>query len=317
VSENVPTFPLLPRRRVGGLSFGTMRSRARGSGHDLAGARPYRPGDDVRRIDWRASARLSTARGVDEFVVRQHHSVEATRVVIVVDRSPSMGLYPGWSPWLSKPRAIVEAGELILASALRAGCLVGYLDDADARHPLAEKRLESPFWRAPGGTTDPWRIRERYLRYEGFHAPAGAVAAALAHLSAVESPLPPGSFVFVVSDFLSCPAPEEWEGAVGRGWDLVPVVVQDPVWERSFPDVAGAIVPFADPDSGHASFVRLGRAAVAERRAANEERVRALEELFEGLGLDPVHVASSDRGDVLGAFRDWAFGRHQGARLAR
>ena len=53
------TFPLLPRLRVAGRTFGAMRSRARGYGTDLAGARPYRPGDDVRRIDWRASARLS------------------------------------------------------------------------------------------------------------------------------------------------------------------------------------------------------------------------------------------------------------------
>ena len=27
--------------------------------------------------------------------------------------------------------------------------------------------------------------------------------------------------------------------AIGLGWDLVPVVIQDPIWEESFPDLAG------------------------------------------------------------------------------
>ena len=62
------TFPLVPRRRVHGVSFGTMRSLRRGSGTDVAGSRPYRPGDDMDAIDWAASARLSTAKGRDEFV---------------------------------------------------------------------------------------------------------------------------------------------------------------------------------------------------------------------------------------------------------
>ena len=64
------TFPLIPRRRVLGLPFGGLHSARRGTGADVAGSRPYRPGDDVKRIDWYASARLSLARGSDEFVVR-------------------------------------------------------------------------------------------------------------------------------------------------------------------------------------------------------------------------------------------------------
>ena len=65
------TFPLVPRRGVIGISFGTMRSLRRGTGTDIAGSRPYRPGDDMDAIDWAASARLSTARARDEFVVRE------------------------------------------------------------------------------------------------------------------------------------------------------------------------------------------------------------------------------------------------------
>ena len=74
------TFPLAPRRRFAGLPFGGMNSVRRGSGSDIAGSRPYRPGDDARSIDWNASARLSSAHGADEFIVREYIAEEAPRV---------------------------------------------------------------------------------------------------------------------------------------------------------------------------------------------------------------------------------------------
>lgn len=316
MSSEALTFPLLPRRRVSGLSFGAMRARTRGAGLDLAGSRAYRPGDDIRRIDWRASGRLSSARDSDEFIVREHLAEEATRVVIVVDRSPSMALFPDEYPWLSKPAVIVEAGTMIVESALQAGCVVGYLDDADALHPSPAKRLESPFWRPPGVHTDVWRLRERYLHYGAFHAPRGTVDALLGSLLALDRPLPPGAFAFVLSDFLAEPG-EAWEEALALGLDLVPVIVQDPCWERSFPDVAGALMPLLDPTAGASVPVRLTRAETRERRQANEARFRTLLARFDDLGVEAVVLASCDRGHVLEAFLSWADGRHQGARLAR
>ncbi|MES1248926.1 MAG: DUF58 domain-containing protein, partial [Actinomycetota bacterium] len=74
------TFPLVPRRRSAGLPFGDLPSRRRGQGSDIIGTRPYRPGDAVSSIDWLASARLSSATGGDEFVVREHAADEAARV---------------------------------------------------------------------------------------------------------------------------------------------------------------------------------------------------------------------------------------------
>ena len=64
------TFPLVARGRIVGLSFGAMRSSRRGTGSDTAGSREYVPGDSVADIDWSASARLSSARGGNEFIVR-------------------------------------------------------------------------------------------------------------------------------------------------------------------------------------------------------------------------------------------------------
>jgi uncharacterized protein (DUF58 family) len=317
VSRDVYVFPLVPRRPVAGLPFGAMRSGRRGAGADLAGSRPYRPGDDVRRIDWRASARLSSARSAEEFVVREHFAEEAACVVVLVDRSPTMALYPDGFPWLSKPAALVTSGSMIADSALRARCLVGYLDDADEAHPLPEKRAESPFWRAPAGELEAWRLLERYLPYAGFHAREGTVDRLLQALSAPERAPAAGTFVFVLSDFLTVPSSSTWRRALLRGWDVVPVVIQDPTWERSFPRVSGAVLPVVDPRSGRASLVRLRRGEAEERRLANEARLAKLRAQFAALGLTPIDIAANEPETVLDAFLAWSDARRHGARLAR
>src|SRR5438093_4453080 len=106
-------FPLRPRRRVRGKAFGSMPSARRGGRFDPVSSRPYRPGDDLRRIDRHASARLSAARNSDELVVREHYAEEAARVAVLVDTAPTMELFPDALPWLRKPETVESAAELI------------------------------------------------------------------------------------------------------------------------------------------------------------------------------------------------------------
>ena len=80
--------------RAGGSSAPASAStgaRAAGRATRSPGRGPYRPGDRRTWIDWRASARLSAARGADEFVVREFFADTAPRVVLAVDRRPRMG----------------------------------------------------------------------------------------------------------------------------------------------------------------------------------------------------------------------------------
>lgn len=50
-------FNYLPRHRVGSLLSGRRRSRLRGRGLDFDELRNYRPGDDIRNMDWRVTNR--------------------------------------------------------------------------------------------------------------------------------------------------------------------------------------------------------------------------------------------------------------------
>ena len=266
------TFPLVPRRRVSGAPFGSMRSVRRGIGTEVSSTRPYRPGDDIRSIDRFASARASAASGRDEYVVRERYADEAARVTIVADGSPSMALFPPELPWLHKPQAVAEAAALIEASARRARCPARLLEGDRVTRALDELGR-----RSTTGT---------------------------------------GSFVFVLSDFLDPPPAAVLRRMLARGWDLVPVVTQDPRWEQSFPAVAGAVLPLVDPAGGKRRHVRVRRADADARRLANERRLAGLQAGFKGLGIDPVLLSSHEPAAILDAFLAWATRRSRIRRWA-
>jgi uncharacterized protein (DUF58 family) len=290
------TFPLVPRGRLVGLSFGTMRSFHRGAGSDVAGSRPYHTGDDVHAIDWAASARLSSARARDEFVVRERFADEAPRVVLVCDRRPEMAFFVPPLPWLDKAAAMRHTVELILQSTALVGGFAGYLDFADGE----------PWWLPPQSGRRLWELREERLLSPSFDAPEDTIARSLAHVVRHPRAVTPGSFVFCLSDFLDPPPAEAWLTALEHRFDIVPVVIQDPTWEQSFPDVSGVVCPLRDPRTRRLAEVRLRRREVAARRSANEERLQELLAGLGDLGLDPVLVSSADPVHILAAFLEWA-----------
>jgi hypothetical protein len=296
------TFPLVPRYRLSGLPFGGSPSLRRGHGSDVAGSRIYTRGDPVSTIDWRASARLSTALGRDEFVVRERYADEAPRVVVLTDRRPAMGVYAPPFPWLSKPAVVRATTELIVQSAENANAAVAYLDYAGA-----DARGGEPFWLAPSGRAMGERIDARHRDAPDYDAPEDGVTRALEFLPRFRSELSSGTFVFVISDFIG-PAPPEsaWLTAAARRWEVVPVIVQDPVWEQSFPIVGPLVLPLADPGDGQVIEVRMTRRESRARREANEQRHKDLYSFFFALGLDPVLVSTSDPSEIDRTFLGWA-----------
>lgn len=273
-----------------------MRSARRGRGSDVAGSRPYVAGDQVEAIDWAATARLSTSHGGDEFVVREQYAEEAPRVVVVCDRRPEMQLAPPGFPWLRKSEAERTALELIRASTVEAHGFVGYLDFGDGG--------DEPFW-LPPQTQSLWEYEDREVEGTSFAAPSENVVLALEFLTAHPRSVPAGTFVFVLSDFLAPPPRDLWTRAIELRWDVVPVVLQDPLWERSFPPVHSFVLSIADA-GGAADDVWLSRREAEERRREHEARWTRLLDDFRAVGLDPVIVASADPQRMLQAFLAWS-----------
>jgi uncharacterized protein (DUF58 family) len=82
--QRLERLAVLNRRPLQGASAGPRRSPRHGASVEFADFRDYVPGDDFRRIDWNAYARL------DRLFLRLYRAEEITIVTILLDHSISM-----------------------------------------------------------------------------------------------------------------------------------------------------------------------------------------------------------------------------------
>ena len=94
---------------------GAHRSRRGGSGTELAGIRPFAPGDRLRRINWRVSLRTDTLHVVST------RAEEDTGVLLVVDALADHGASDGIDGSSSSLDLAVRAGAAIAEHHIRAG----------------------------------------------------------------------------------------------------------------------------------------------------------------------------------------------------
>lgn len=155
---------LVAREVVEGFLMGLHRSPHRGFSAEFAELRSYRPGDDLRYIDWRMYGRS------DRFYVKQFEEETNLRAYLLVDISASMG-------WSSEPGAIPTklwyARHLAAAMALilaRQGDTVGLAAFHDEVVERVEPRGGRRQWHelvrrlgrmeATGGTSPQTALRE-------------------------------------------------------------------------------------------------------------------------------------------------------------
>jgi uncharacterized protein (DUF58 family) len=85
----ISDLSLLARTVVDGFLHGLHRSVRTGTSVDFAEHRPYQPGDDLRRIDWRVYGRT------DRFYLKTYEADTNADVLFVLDSSGSMDFTSG------------------------------------------------------------------------------------------------------------------------------------------------------------------------------------------------------------------------------
>jgi uncharacterized protein (DUF58 family) len=288
-SENILRRLQLPVvRRLEGLLQGDHRSPSRGDGLDLADLREYQFHDDVRRIDWNATARMGTP------YVRDYLEDREISVWFLLDMSPSMR-FEGVS--VSKHAVLVEFTtlmcRLLLGRGNRAGAMI-FSGRIDRRVP------------ANGGRRQLLHILNEVTN----HRPSPGSTDLRQVLKEAASVIRRRSLVFVVSDFISTPGWEETLTPLAMRHDVVAVRLTD-LLETRMPDLG--FLTFQDAETGEQLFVDThGRNFRTRFAAAADERDEALRRAFERSGVDVLELATED--DVMDALMRFAEMRKQSLR---
>src|SRR3954471_20670367 len=81
----IASLDLRARLIVEGLMTGMHRSPYQGASVEFAQHRPYVPGDDIRRVDWKVLAKS------DRVYLKQYQEETNLQLILIVDASESMG----------------------------------------------------------------------------------------------------------------------------------------------------------------------------------------------------------------------------------
>lgn len=275
-------------RRLEGLLQGDYRSPARGDGLDLADLREYQLHDDVRRMDWNATARQGTP------FVREYLEDREIPIWLLLDMSPSMRFQ---SVSVSKHTVLKEFTTLIcrlmLGRGNRAGAMI-FSGRVDRTIPARGGRLQLL----------------NILSAVAQHRPAQEATDLNQVLKEAAGVIRRRSMIFVVSDFISAPGWEKSLTMLAMRHDVVAVRLTDPL-ERQIPDLG--FMTFQDAETGEQFFVDTHSRDFRNRFGElADARDRMLRGTFEKSGVDVLELATED--DVMDALLRFADMRRQSLR---
>lgn len=259
-------------KKVRNMRVGPYTSPLRGHGFDFAEHQPYRPGDDVRRIDWEVTARMG------EPYVRHTHAERELNVMVVMDASQSMNL--GTSHYSKKEILTFITGSLLF-SAVSDQINIGFMAFADrVLKTIPPRRTRGAAWAV---LEECWSLKPSSRRT--------AIVPAIRHLLQTLQRM---TVIFLVSDFITDEAvfgsPEL--SMLAAKHDVIAVVPEDAA-ESLLPSGRG-YMNVRDMESGRNVAVALG--SRARQRFGDQSRLRrdALTQAFYKVPMDHVYVPTSE-----------------------
>jgi uncharacterized protein (DUF58 family) len=283
---------LTVRRRLEGLLPGDQPTPATGVGTELAQIRAYRPGDDVRQIDWNATARTG------EPHVRVHVAERSVTTWLMLDLSPSMAFGTADRLKVDVAEGIANVvGRLATRRGNRLGVMTFGGPDPRVLPPrqgrsglhgaiVAARQFAAPELH-PDATVE---IGPDGARRKG--AAQSDLAEALLKAGALARSR---SLIVVVSDFRG---PRDWVSplrSLGARHGVLALEIVDPR-EQELPDVGELVL--ADPETGRQLRVDTRSARLRQRFADEAAAERAdLARALRRSGVD--HATLSTSGDWL------------------
>ncbi|HET6532889.1 MAG TPA: DUF58 domain-containing protein [Actinoplanes sp.] len=269
---------LLVTRKLDGLLQGDYVGLLPGPGSEAGESREYRPGDDVRRMDWPVTARTTTPH------VRRTVADRELETWMAVDLSASLDF--GTARWLKRDLAIAAAAavaHLTVRGGNRIGAVVGTGSGARPAAPARGFRA----WRSRGtaAATPPPAAPIVRLPARPGRKEAQGLLRAIARteirpgrtdlgelIDRLNRPPRRRGLAVVISDFLAPVDGWSWPvRKLGVRHDVLAVEVVDPR-ELELPDVG--VLTLADPETGVLHEVQSADPVLRRRyaEAAGEQR---------------------------------------------
>jgi len=258
-------------RTVNTLMAGQYKSVFRGAGIEFEEVREYAPGDDVKSIDWKVSARLGKP-----FVKRYREERELI-VMLLVDLSAS-GRFGTQENF--KQEIAAETAAILAFNAIRNNDKVGAIlfTDQVERYIPPQK-----------GSGHVWRVIKEVFAYQPRHAGTN-ISEAVGFLGRV---CRKRSTAFVISDFIlpgDGDVVDRQMRSTARKHELINILVSDP---GEFELPSGGIVTARDLETGgwfeYDAFHDKTRKTYARRQRQAYERIR---EAFKAADLDCIEIST-------------------------
>lgn len=261
------------KREVHDHHAGDWPSAWLGRGLDFEEARPYTPGDDIRDMDWRITARLGQP------FVKIYREERQPVLHLVVDRGPAMRF--GTRRHLKAAQAARISALAAFAASARNVAVGASLWDADdvSLPPRHGRSGVIELVRAAAAPCPPLPAQAAEALREGDR------------LQRLAEELPRGARLLLVSDFAWLGAEHELPLAhLAERTDLLALRISDPA-ERELPDVG--LARFQDLNSGAIRWLDTGSAAARKAHAAEFARRRAqADALFGRAGMRCLDIGS-------------------------
>ncbi|GAA1318751.1 DUF58 domain-containing protein [Actinocatenispora thailandica] len=277
---------LLVTRKLDGLLQGDYLGLLPGPGTEPGESREYRPGDDVRRMDWPVTARTTVPH------VRQTIVDRELETWLAVDLSASLDF--GTADCLKRDLAIAAVAamsHLTVRGGNRIGAVIGTGADTYRVPARAGRRGAQLLLRSVARTERP---------------AAGGRTDLAALIDALNRPPRRRGMAVVISDFL---APTGWERPLRRlavRHDVLAVEVLDPR-ELELPDVG--VLELVDPETGLVHEVQTTPTVRARYAAAASEQRAAISTALRRAGVGHLRLRT-DSDWLLDIVRFVAAQRH-------
>jgi len=266
------------KRLLKGTLIGDSRSALKGTGFEFDQIREYQVGDDVRSIDWNASARMNS------LLMKQYTEERSRTILLVVDVSHSSSF------------GVVSCKRDTIAQVASVLALVGDFGKDLVGLLLVSTEVEE--YVPPGrGAFHVRKIMELLFSYQAKQRKTN-ISAAFAHLLRLKKK---DAIVFVVSDFIDSNV-ATYLPQMTIAYDMVAIRCLDE-YEKQLPSVG--FIMTEDIETGQIVMLDMRKAKVARPSLFLKNRLIQQDVLFKKYGINLLNISQQHDfvGEIIRFFR--------------